>query len=336
MSLTQNEGVGFLCAALVPSGRLYDQNLDSTPSISDCFSALNDYRETQSIAASILLHALVFVGCDQKHVTELQQLIHGAQETVVDARSTPNNEIHALIPDKASQKVYFRELLHDVHGDLPKTDKKALMHLSVCHLNPTRNVNYTSSLFVHFAHLIEQEVITPSNVQCLCHWLNIMGKQKTLKKIDNYCRTASIPIPKRTSMLHNDIVYANICVILLSSTGIERYSVYSTNTSALASMSASPSAPLSESVTMGSPTIQGNKYFVHVGNAEPATVGSMDSDHFPQPVEGTSHAHEIVHAHSCKIHFVIFRNKLVTPCFNGRISECWKFKHYPYGSIKEG
>jgi len=149
---------------------------------------------------STLLHILSFVGCDQLVITQLRQLIHGAQESVADARSTPDDDIHASLSDEASQKLHLRELLHDVHEDLPKTDQKDLMHLSVWDLNPPRNVNYTSSLFVHFAHLIEQEVITPSNLQRLHHWLNIMGKQTTLNKIDNYCRSAGIPIPKRTSM----------------------------------------------------------------------------------------------------------------------------------------
>ena len=184
----------------MPSGKLYDLSLDSAPSISDCLSALSEHRETQSIATPILLHILNFVGCHQEHVTELQQLIHGAKETVADTWSTLNNKIHDLLTGEASQKLHLRKLLHDVHEDLPKMDRKALMHLSVCHLKPPCSVNYTSSLFVHFARLIEQEVITPSNLQCLHHWLNIMGKQTTLKKIDNYCRTASIPIPKETSM----------------------------------------------------------------------------------------------------------------------------------------
>lgn len=201
LSQAQHEGVSFLCAALVPCGKLYDPSPDSRPSVSDCFSALNDHRDTQSIATSVLLYILRFVGCNRQLVTDLQQLIHGSQETVANARSTPIDETHhASLSDEASQKLRLRELLHDVHEDLPKTDQKALMHLSVCHLDPPRNVNYTTSLFVHFAHLIQQEVITPSNLQRLYHWLNVMGKQTTLRKIDNYCGTASIPVPKRTSM----------------------------------------------------------------------------------------------------------------------------------------
>lgn len=200
LSQAQHEGVSFLCAALVPCGKLYDPSPDSRPSVSDCFSALKDHRETQPIATSILLYILHFVGCNQQLVTDLEQLIHGSQETVADARSTPNDNVHALLSGEARQQLRLQELLHDVHEDLPKMDKKAFMHLSVCHLDPPRNVNYTTSLFVHFAHLIQQEVITPSNLQRLYHWLNVMGKHTTLRKIDNYCGTASIPIPKRTSM----------------------------------------------------------------------------------------------------------------------------------------
>ena len=184
----------------MPSGKLYDLSLDSAPSISDCLSALSEHRDTQSIATSILLHTLNFVGCHPQHITELQQLMHGAQETVADAPSTLNNKIHDLLSNEASQKLRLRKLLHDVHEDLPKKDRKALMHLSVCHLDPPRNVNYTPSLFVHFAHLIQQEVITPSYLHCLHDWLNIMGKQVILKKIDEYCTTARISIPKGTSM----------------------------------------------------------------------------------------------------------------------------------------
>ena len=73
--------------------------------------------------------------------------------------------------------------------------------------------------------------------------------------------------------------------------------MYSTSASASAAMSAFPSALVSESVTMGSPSIQGNEYPDHMGNAMPPTVGSVDSDQFPYPVEGISCAHKNVYVH---------------------------------------
>ena len=108
--------------------------------------------------------------------------------------------------------------------------------------------------------------------------------------------------------------------------------MYGTSASATASMSASLSAPLSESVTRSSPSIQGNGYLDHVGNAEPLTAGSVDSAHF---LEGIACSHEIAPIHNCMISFGIFSDKSVAPCYNGRISGCWKFQHYPYRSIKE-
>ena len=64
-------------------------------------------------------------------------------------------------------------------------------------------------------------------------------------------------------------------------------------------MSASPLTPLSESVTMSSPSIQGDGYRHHIGNAAPPAVDSVHSDQFPHPVEGVSCAHEIMYVHNC-------------------------------------
>ena len=90
--------------------------------------------------------------------------------------------------------------------------------------------------------------------------------------------------------------------------------MYNTSTSVLAPMSASPLTPLSESVTMSSPSIQ-DGYPDHMGNAAPPAVGSVDSDQFPHPVEGISRAHEVVYVHNCIIIHLEFQQQVGHPMF---------------------
>ena len=193
LSQDQTEGTALLCAALVPSGKVYGESIYSTPSIQQCFAALKEEQTTQRNALYLLLYILKFVGCKQRSIDKLHQVMYAGQETA-------NMDIVDLLSDEDKLKLNFHKLLYKVNGDFTKEEKRDFIYLSACDVKPRLSPNYTNSLFVNFMKLSEHEVITRSNVLPLYHWLTIMGKLKTLNRIDDYCRNAEIPVLKRSGL----------------------------------------------------------------------------------------------------------------------------------------
>ena len=207
-SLDQNqtEGTAFLCAALVPSGKVYRESIDNTPIISQCYTALKEEQKTQPNALNILLYSLVKVGCDQKIIAELHQVMYERQETSY-------KDIVNSLSDEDRRRFQFFWLLYEINSELPKKEKISLINLSACYLKPKQSENYTKSLFVHFMKLIEQEVISETNMLALYHWLTVMGKNTTLKKIDKYNNKFGLP-DLRGSGLYSYVKYIHdLCLV---------------------------------------------------------------------------------------------------------------------------
>lgn len=175
-----------MCEAAASKRDLY---ATATPSISDCYTALCDSRESQPYAPNILLKILSHVGCDENLVKDLCQLTLGCCDGFRDIRARISNE--------AWKKLHFRELLYDVNGDMAAKEASSFIYLSLNDLQPKPHPHYAQSLLAHFSVLIEQTIISPQSVGYLCNILNIMGKQSTIDRIDEYCREEDIPIQKR-------------------------------------------------------------------------------------------------------------------------------------------
>ena len=186
LSAGQLKGVVFLCEAATSKCDLY---ATTTPSVSDCYTALCDNRESQPYAPNILLKILSHVGCNENLVEDLCQLTLGSCSGFRD--------IHTQVSNEARKELRFRELLYDVNGDMTAKEASSFIYLSVEDLRPKPHPHYTESLLDHFSRLLEQTIISPQSVSYLCNILNIMGKQSTIDKIDEYCREEGIQIPKR-------------------------------------------------------------------------------------------------------------------------------------------
>ena len=192
-SLSQDEieGTAFLCAALVPSNKVYCESTDSIPNLSQCYRALKEEQKTQPNALNFLLYILTIVDCNQQSVAKLHQVMCERQETaymdVVDSLS-----------DKDRLKFNFFQLLYDINSDLSDGEKSSLIYISAEFLNESHN--YTKSLFVHFKRLSEQAVISTTDMVALYQWLTRLGKKTTLELIDNYCNGVGIPVLKRLGL----------------------------------------------------------------------------------------------------------------------------------------
>ena len=193
LSSDQIEGTALLCAALVPSGKVYRESRNRTPSLPQCYTALKEEQKIQPNALNLLLYIINFVGCNQQSIAKLHQEMYGGQETAY-------MDIVDLLSIEDRLKLNFHQLLYKVNGDFTEEEKCSLINLTTCYLKPCPNPNYTNSLFVHFMKLIEQEVISKSNVLCLHHWLTFMGKLTTLNLIDDYFLNAEIPVLKRSGL----------------------------------------------------------------------------------------------------------------------------------------
>ena len=182
LSTQQLEGVGFICAGLVPNSPLYEETTESKPSVGTCLEALERNRNTQTCASDILLTGLEHVGCGIQLINELQPLL------------SPQHNISPV----QIEHLRLRMLLYDVCVSLTGEDQRALILLSKSYLNPPHD---TKSLFVHLNKLIEQQVIKPSNLTELYHCLAIMGKQTIMETIRKYCRDNNYDVPHTESML---------------------------------------------------------------------------------------------------------------------------------------
>ena len=106
-------------------------------------------------------------------------------------------DIHTQVSDDARKELHFRELLYDVNGDMTAKEASSFIYLSVEDLRPKPHPHYTESLLDHFSRLLEQTIISPQSVSYLCNILNIMGKQSTINRLDEYCEEEGIQVPKR-------------------------------------------------------------------------------------------------------------------------------------------
>ena len=179
LSDDQLEAVSFLCAAAASIRQLYGESISLNPSIPDCYTALKESRESQQNASRLLLFTLTFVGCSQRQVEELQQLTLGCEDV--------GKDIHTLLSEEAKQNLYFRELLYGVSENLTGEDVSSFIHFSSSFLLPPRNARYTRSLLVHFNNLMDQKILTPSNLNHLRDILTEIGKISTLDKLEAYC-----------------------------------------------------------------------------------------------------------------------------------------------------
>ena len=203
-SQDQIESTALLCSALVPAGKAYPDSIRSTPSVQQCYLALKGELKTQSNALNLLLYILTIVGYEQQSIAELHQVMYGGEETAY-------NDIIDTLSAEDRLKFNFFRLLYNISIDLPHEDRNSLIHLSACYLDPPQNPDYTHSLFVHFKVLSVQEVITATDMLCLYHWLTVMGKNITLKMINEYNNKYGLPVLNRSGLYISNTYM--ICVL---------------------------------------------------------------------------------------------------------------------------
>ena len=181
--------VPFICVSAIPCGLLYKQNLESNPTISDTFTALFGYDETNEIALTLIKFALRIAGCPSEKIDQIQNV--GIQET------DPHRYDHNIDSHEVRQGLQFHVLLVDVVNALPVDLRNQLIHMSSGYLGSSPS--YTECLHVHFLRLIQKNVIGRKDVSKLHEMIEAIRRPDILDCIDEYCTEFGLPILPRNS-----------------------------------------------------------------------------------------------------------------------------------------
>ena len=187
--------VPFICVSAIPCGLLYKQNLESNPTISDTFTALFGYGETNKIALTLIKFSLRIAGCPSEKIDQV--LNAGIQETDPHNRNIGSHEVR--------QGLQFHVLLVEIVNALPADLKNQLIRMSSGYL--ASSPSYTEFLHVHFLRLIQEKVIGCRNVSKLHEMIEAVRRQDILDRIDEYCTEFGLPIlPRNSKSYLNTIV----------------------------------------------------------------------------------------------------------------------------------
>lgn len=185
--------VGFLCQAVCPRACIYLTTIHEVPSVSQCYHGLCRHSDTQAIAVSILLHVLGLVGA-RSASDDLQRI---ANDNQIEKDGADARKVGTLSED-ARVSLHFRELLCMIYRQLPEDEKLAVINLSCPLLKPLRHPQYTRSLLVHFMVMMQQKLISPSDIQPLHECLLIIGQMEIIDLINSYYMERGLPqLPTR-------------------------------------------------------------------------------------------------------------------------------------------
>ena len=180
--------VPFICVSAIPCGLLYKENLESTPTVSDTFTALFNRTQTKEISLTLIKFALEVAGCPSEKIEQVQNA--SVQETGTI------QGIHTLHSDEVRQGLQFHKLLVDTINALTADLRRQVISMSSGYLSS--NPIHTECLHVHFLCLIQENVIGCKDVSNLHEFIESIRRQDILDRIDEYCREVGLPILPRT------------------------------------------------------------------------------------------------------------------------------------------
>ena len=178
--------VPFICVSAVPYGRLYKENLEDIPTVTDTYNALLNYDKTNQVAISLIKYVLHIAGCPSERIEQ------------IEGASVQETSLHGDHNDEISRGLRFHKLLIDIINGLPSNLKRQVISASSGHLSS--NPIHTELLHVQFLQLIQRNVIGRRDVTKLHDWIESIGRNDILDLIDNYCSEVGVPILPRKGM----------------------------------------------------------------------------------------------------------------------------------------
>lgn len=176
--------VPFICVSAVPYGRLYKENLEGIPTVTDTYNALLNCDKTNQVAIPLIKSALRIAGCPCDRIEQIE----GTSVQEASLQSNYNDECHA---SEISKGLRFHELLIDIIAGLPSDLKRQVISMSSGHL--MSNPIHTEMLHVQFLQLIQANVIGRNDVTKLHNWFESIRRNDILDQIDIYCTQIGIP-----------------------------------------------------------------------------------------------------------------------------------------------
>jgi len=182
--------VPFICVSAVPCGRLYKENLEGIPTVTDTFNALLNCDKTNQVAIPQIKFALHIAGCPCDRIEQIESA------SIIEANLQSNYDDECQAFDhEISRGLRFHELLIDIINNLTPDVKRQVISMSSGHLmiNPL----HTEMLHVHFLELIQANVIGQNDVTKLHKWFKSIRRDDILDRIDKYCNQIGVPILPR-------------------------------------------------------------------------------------------------------------------------------------------
>ena len=180
--------VPFICVSAVPYGRLYKENLEGIPTVTDTYNALLNCDKTNQVAIPLIKFALRIAGCPCDRIEQIEG-------TSVQEASLQSNYSDECLASEVSRGLQFHELLVDIISGLPSDQKRQVISMSSGHLKS--NPIHTEILHVQFLQLIQANVFGRNNVTKLHYWFESIRRDDILDRIDKYCTQSGIPILPR-------------------------------------------------------------------------------------------------------------------------------------------
>ena len=180
--------VPFICVSAVPYGRLYKENLEGIPTVTDTYNALLNCDKTNQVAIPLIKFALRIAGCPCGRIEQIEG-------TSVQEASLQSNYSDECLASEVSRGLQFHELLVDIISGLPSDQKRQVISMSSGHLKS--NPIHTEILHVQFLQLIQANVFGRNNVTKLHYWFESIRRDDILDRIDKYCTQSGIPILPR-------------------------------------------------------------------------------------------------------------------------------------------
>jgi len=169
--------IPFICAAAVPYGRLFQEDLESNLTVSDTFIALVNYADTNCFALTLIKFALERSGCGQEMIQELCAACRKA-----GSQKYPECDLHVLEKEPFFERFRLHKMLVDVSDALTRDERRRMINLGSAFI--ARNLTHTDSLLIHFLRLLQGDVIGPGKVSKLKHWLEAIQRQDIINTID--------------------------------------------------------------------------------------------------------------------------------------------------------
>ena len=188
-----NPGVGFLCQSVCPQSCIYPNDIQTPPTLLQCYDGLRGHRETQPIAVSILLHILTLVGAQSEDIEELKET---ANQEDIEKGGADKEKFHDELNPQSIAKFMLRKLMFDIYKELSQDERTAMINFTCRKLKPPRTYGYTKCLLQNFIIMMQNDLIETDKVEQLYICLNVLGRLDLVKMVDTYCQERAIPRPR--------------------------------------------------------------------------------------------------------------------------------------------